>query len=115
MGNLFRVEAGVSSLAALVLLLAWRRRASWVPALVVAASALGAVFMYRYFDVGVLGPIPNMYEPTWQVPGKLAAAYAEGAATALSMLGLALSPARVAAPGRRHRGGAAGDRHPLPS
>jgi len=30
----------------------------------VAASALGAVLLYRYVDVGSLSPLPNMYENT---------------------------------------------------
>ncbi len=53
-----------------------------------ATFALGAVLLYRYVDVGQLGPIPNMYENTWQVPGKLLSAYAEGAAVVLAGLGL---------------------------
>jgi regulator of protease activity HflC (stomatin/prohibitin superfamily) len=60
----------------------------WVAALGVGASALGAVLLYRYVDVGSLGPLPDMYENTWQVPGKLLSAYAEGAAVVLAGLGL---------------------------
>jgi hypothetical protein len=86
-GALFRVEAGVA-IAAALLVLVWPRRASWVVALLVAASALGAVLLYRYVDVGQLGPLPNMYENTWQVPGKLLSAWAEGAAVVLAGLGL---------------------------
>ena len=86
-GLLFRVEAGVAGAAALLVLL-WPRRVSWVVALLVAASALGAVLLYRYVDVGPLGPLPDMYENTWQVPGKLLSAYAEAAAVVLAALGL---------------------------
>jgi hypothetical protein len=86
-GALFRVEAGVA-IAAALLVLVWPRRASWVVALLVAVSALGAVLLYRYVDVGQLGPLPNMYENTWQVPGKLLSAWAEGAAVVLAGLGL---------------------------
>lgn len=64
-GNLFRIEAAVALLAAvLVVLLPWRRTA-YALALGVAASALAAVVLYRYVDVGALGPLPNMYEPIW--------------------------------------------------
>ena len=56
--------------------------------LAVAASALAAVLLYRYVDVGALGPLPDMYENTWQVPGKLLSAYAEAAAIGLAGLGL---------------------------
>ena len=38
------------------------------------------MLLYRYVDVGSLGPLPDMYENTWQVPGKLLSAYAEAAA-----------------------------------
>jgi glucan phosphoethanolaminetransferase (alkaline phosphatase superfamily) len=86
-GGLFRVEAGVACTVAL-LVLVWPRLGSWVAALLVSASALGAVVLYRYVDVGKLGPIPNMYENTWQVPGKLLSAYAEAAAVVLAGLGL---------------------------
>jgi hypothetical protein len=86
-GRLFRVEAGLACAAAL-LVLVWPRLVSWVLALLVAASALGAVLLYRYVDVGSLGPLPDMYENTWQVPGKLLSAYAEGAAVVLAGLGL---------------------------
>jgi hypothetical protein len=68
--------------------LVWPRRSSWILALLVAASALGAVLLYRYVDVGQLGPLPDMYENTWQVPGKLLSAWAEGAAVVLAGLGL---------------------------
>ena len=86
-GALFRVEAGVA-IAAALLVLVWPRRISWILAVLVAASALGAVLLYRYVDVGQLGPLPDMYENTWQVPGKLLSAYAEGAAVVLAGLGL---------------------------
>jgi len=86
-GNLFRIEAGVACAVAL-LVLVWPRRSTWIAALLVAASALGAVLLYRYVDVGSLGPLPNMYENTWQVPGKVLSAWAEGAAVVLAGLGL---------------------------
>ena len=76
------------AIAAGPLVLVWPRRASWAAALLVAASALGAVLLYRYVDVGQLGPLPNMYENTWQVSGKLLSASAEGAAVVLAALGL---------------------------
>jgi hypothetical protein len=87
-GNLFRAEALVSGALAVLLVL---RRSRWplAAALLVAASALAAVVVYRYIDVGAIGPIPNLYEPTWQVPGKLPSAYAEGLAVLLSAIGVA--------------------------
>jgi hypothetical protein len=35
------------------------------------------VLLYRYVDVGAIGPVPNMYEPVW-FGEKLHSAYAEG-------------------------------------
>jgi hypothetical protein len=86
-GELFRAEA-VAAVAVGLLVLIRPRRSSWVAALLVGASALGAALLYRYVDVGVVGPLPDMYENTWQVPGKLLSAYAEGAAVVLAALGL---------------------------
>jgi hypothetical protein len=86
-GGLFRVEAGLA-VAVGLLVLVRPRGGSWVAALVVGASALAAVLLYRYVDVGSLGPLPDMYENTWQVPGKLLSASAEGAAVVLAGLGL---------------------------
>jgi hypothetical protein len=86
-GELFRVEAGLA-VAVGLLVLVRPRRGSWVAALAVAASALAAVLLYRYVDLGALGPLPDMYENTWRVPGKLLSAYAEGAVVVLAGLGL---------------------------
>ncbi|MBV9012323.1 MAG: hypothetical protein JO272_09785 [Pseudonocardiales bacterium] len=85
-GMLFRAETVLAVLAALgVLLTRWR--AAVIFALLVAGSALGAVLLYRYVDVGVLGPLPNMYEPAWY-PEKTLSAVAEAAA----VLALAAQP-----------------------
>jgi hypothetical protein len=100
-GALFRTEAVVAVVAALLVLIR-PRRSSWVAALLVAASALGAVLLYRYVDVGQLGPLPDMYENTWQVPGKLLSADAEAAAVVLAALGLLTH--RGAAPPREAAG-----------
>ena len=86
---MFRAEA-VLAVAAGLLVLVRPRTSSWVAALAVAASALAAVLLYRYVDVGPLGPLADMYENTWQVPGKLlsASASAEAAAVVVAALGL---------------------------
>jgi hypothetical protein len=86
-GALFRVETA-AAVAAGLLVLVRPRPSSWLAALLVGASALAAVLLYRYVDVGAVGPLPEMYENTWQVPGKLLSAYAEGAAVVLAGLGL---------------------------
>ncbi|MGH3341836.1 MAG: hypothetical protein ACRDPK_02945 [Carbonactinosporaceae bacterium] len=101
-GDLFRVETAAAGVVALAVLVPWAqsrwlRAVSWVAALLVAGSALGAVLLYRYVDVGVLGPLPDMYEPTWQVPGKLLSACAEAAAVVLALIGLLLESLRARA------------------
>ena len=95
-GTLFRLEAVVAGLIALALLIR-PSRLWWTAALIVAASAFGAVLLYRYVDVGQLGPLPNMFEPTWALPGKATSAWAEGAGIVLAAAGL-LTPRRVGAP-----------------
>lgn len=77
-GMLFRVEAVGAVLAALLVLLI-RHRATATFALLIAGSALGAVLLYRYVDLGALGPLPDMYEPSWY-PEKIYSAIAEAVA-----------------------------------
>ena len=86
-GQLFRLQAALA-VAAGLLVLVRPRPSSWLAAMVVAGSALAAVLLYRYVDVGPLGPLPDMYENSWQVSGKLLSAWAEGAAVVLAGLGL---------------------------
>lgn len=96
-GDLFRIEAAASALAALLILLT-AHRAAWAFAFLVAASGLGAILLYRYVDVGTLGPLPNMFEPLW-FPEKTTTAIAEACATATALAGLAQSVVRRAAGG----------------
>ena len=98
-GDLFRVEAGVSALAALlVVLVAWR--IVWVLTFAVAASAFAAVMLYAHYDIHAIGPIPDMYEPLWYSEKTLAAT-AEAVATGTSLLGLVLGFLVVRQDGRR--------------
>jgi|tagenome__1003787_1003787.scaffolds.fasta_scaffold20980308_4 hypothetical protein len=87
-GTLFRGQALVATVVAVTLALR-PRPAVWAIAALVAASAAGAVVLYTYVDVGPLGPLPDMYEPTWALPGKAASAVAESGATVLALVGLA--------------------------
>ncbi|QKW10459.1 hypothetical protein HUT18_32625 [Streptomyces sp. NA04227] len=63
-GTLFRLEAALTALAAL-LVLVWRRWPGDAFAWLVSAGGLALLLVYRYVDVGELGPLPNMYEPLW--------------------------------------------------
>ncbi|WP_329571803.1 hypothetical protein [Kitasatospora sp. NBC_01266] len=85
-GTLFRAEAAAAGVAALLVLVAGRRLVVWAFAFVVAAAGLAAVLVYRYIDVGTLGPFPNMYEPVW-FGKKTASAIAEAVATVAALLG----------------------------
>ena len=63
-GQLFRVEGFAAILAAVFLLVRPGRLSAAVAALV-AGGGLAAVLLYAVVDVGPLGPLPNMYDPTW--------------------------------------------------
>lgn len=63
-GTMFRIEAAVAIIAAIYVLVRGSRT-SYAVSFLVAASALGAVLLYRYVEVPSIGPIPSMYEPIW--------------------------------------------------
>ncbi|MGW0668425.1 hypothetical protein [Streptomyces sp. NPDC002746] len=63
-GTLFRIEAGMAALAAL-LVLVWRRWPADLFAWSVATGGLALLLIYRYADIGAWGPFPSMYEPVW--------------------------------------------------
>jgi hypothetical protein len=89
--DLFRVEGVVAIIAALALLVRPHRLTAGF-AFLVAASGIVAVVLYRYVDVGTIGPLPNMYDPYWQPTGKWLSAVAElVAAVAALMLFLRMS------------------------
>jgi hypothetical protein len=84
--DLFRLEA-IAAVVAAVALLVRPRRYTAAFAFLVAAAGTTAVVVYRYVDVGALGPIPNMYDPYWAPAEKTLSVWAEGLA-ALAALGL---------------------------
>ena len=100
-GQLFQIEAGVAALAALLVLLSVRRLV-WAFAFAVAASALAAVLINANYDIGALGPIPDMYEPLWY-PEKTLTAVFEAVAVGAALLGFVMATA--AARTRRNRPG----------
>jgi glucan phosphoethanolaminetransferase (alkaline phosphatase superfamily) len=91
--TIFRIQATVSLLAALAVL-ARPRRYTAAFAFLVGASAFVAVVIYRYVNVGKLGPLPNMYDPYWAPAGKNLSAIGEAvAALAAAVLFAMLSAA----------------------
>ena len=100
--DIFRVDAVVAIIAA-VLLLIRPRRSTVLFAFLVAAAGTVAVVLYRYVDVGKIGPIPNMYDPYWAPAGKwlsavaeIVAALASGALLAVPTASRAEAPQRAA-------------------
>jgi energy-converting hydrogenase Eha subunit C len=89
-GNLFRAQAVVAVVVAVALLVR-PHPAVWAVAVLVAGSAVGAVLLYTYVDVGALGPLPDLYEPTWAAAGKVASAVAEGLGTLLAIIGFVVA------------------------
>lgn len=82
-GQLFRVE-GVAAAVALVLLAVLHKRWTAAFAFLVLAGGVAAVLLYRYVDVGSLGPFPNMYDATWYGE-KTLSAVAEGVAAVAAL------------------------------
>jgi len=94
--TLFRVQAVVAALAAL-LILALARRWTYAVAFLVAVSVLGAMFLYYFLDVGSVGPFPDMYDPSWYRE-KTIALIGEGVAAAAALIGFLTGGRR--SPGR---------------
>ena len=93
-GDLFYAE-GVAAAAVALWVIVGGGRIAWVAVGLVAASSFAAVMLYRYVDVGSLGPIPNMYEPTWQPsPDKGLSAVAEAAGVIIAAAALLRHRAR---------------------
>jgi glucan phosphoethanolaminetransferase (alkaline phosphatase superfamily) len=92
--DIFRVESTVALIVAAALLFVPRRITALI-VFAVAASAVAAVVVYRYVDVGTIGPIPNMYDPYWEPTGKWLSAVAEvvAALASAALVGL-LTPSR---------------------
>ena len=77
--TLFRVQ-GVTAIVVGVLLLVTGHRWAWAAAAVVGLASFGAVMLYRYVDVGAIGPLPNMNDATWKPsPDKMLSAIVEAA------------------------------------
>ncbi len=88
-GALFRIEGTLAIVAAVLVLLVRGRIVALVAFAVLIGGAF-AVLLYRYCNVGSLGPLPNMYEPFWY-DDKTLSVWAEsiGAAAALALVVIA--------------------------
>jgi hypothetical protein len=92
--DLFHLEA-IAAVIAAVALLVRPRRYTAAFAFLVAANGTAAVVVYRYVDVGTIGPIPNMYDPYWAPPEKTLSAWAEGLAALAALALLVMSHLRT--------------------
>lgn len=88
-GTLFRIQAGVAVLAAVAVLVR-PGRATYLVAMLVAASALIAVVVSRYVEIPQVGALPSMYEPLWFFE-KVLSAVAEAFAALGALILAALS------------------------
>jgi len=85
-GDLFRAQ-GVVAAAVAVWLLATGHRLAWWTAGVVSALSFGAVMLYRYVNVGAIGPLPNMHDASWlPSPDKMLSAVAEAAVVVIVLV-----------------------------
>jgi hypothetical protein len=102
--ELFYLQGSVALALALALLVT-NRPAVWAAAAMVGLGSFAAVMAYRYLDVGAIGPLPDMHDPTWQpLPDKPASAVAEAVVVALCALHLAARRrARLTGVGRMAR------------
>ncbi|MFG2087899.1 MULTISPECIES: hypothetical protein [unclassified Spirillospora] len=82
---LFRIQAAVAGVVAVVIL-TYATRWAYALAFLVAASAVGALVFYYYVDVGALGPLPAMYEPVWYAE-KTISLVGEGVAALAALAG----------------------------
>jgi hypothetical protein len=93
--TLFYAQAVIAGVVGL-LVLAWPRRWTFVVGFLVAATALGAVILYYYADIGSLGPLPDLHEPVWYSE-KTISAVGEGVATLAAAIGILVGGPRKAA------------------
>jgi len=88
-GQLFRVEAGLAIVAGILLLVRPGRLTAAIAA-IVAGGGVFALLLYYFVNVGKIGPLPNMYEPTFytdKVVTLIAQSVATVTALALVFLG----------------------------
>jgi hypothetical protein len=91
-GGLFRLESGLALLA-IVLVTVIHRRWTAAFAFLVAFGGVAAVLLYRYVDVGAIGPVPDMYDASWYGE-KTWSAIAEAAAAVAAFWLFFLEPRR---------------------
>jgi hypothetical protein len=96
-GDLFRVEAALAIVAALILIVRPRRWTALI-AFLVSAGGFALVLLYQFVNVGSIGPLPNMYDPV-SSPEKTLSIVAEGIAALAALLLIVVMQRRAARAG----------------
>ena len=102
-GVLFQIEAGLA-IAAGVWLLLRPGVLSIIATVLITAGGAAALVVYRYYDIGKIGPIPNMHEPIWftekkwSLAGELIALVAVLVLLAITVLNRRRAPRGAARP-----------------
>lgn len=77
-GEQLFVAQGIAALALAAGIVVTGNRWLWAAGAALGLASFAAVMVYRYVDLGAIGPLPNMYDATWQPsPDKLLSAVAE--------------------------------------
>jgi hypothetical protein len=105
-GQLFRVEAVLAIVAAVLLLVRPNRLTAGIAALV-AGGGVVALLLYYFVDVGKIGPIPDMYEHLWYTD-KVVTLVAQAVATVTALALVWLGWPRGVAAGRSTSDASAG-------
>ena len=83
---------GIVAAAAAVALLVSGNRYVWLAAVAIGVASFAAVMLYRYVDVGAIGPLPDMSDATWEPkPDKPLSAIAEASVVVWWAMSLAVS------------------------
>jgi len=99
--TIFRIQGIVAATIGVLLLLTGNKWV-WVAAALVGLASFTAVMLYRYVDVGAIGPLPNMYDSTWQPsPEKLLSAIVELAVPLLWLVDLGVRQSSMSLAHRR--------------
>lgn len=77
-GTQLFVAQGVTAFVLALAILVTGNRWLWAAGAALGLASFAAVMTYRYVDLGAIGPLPNMYDATWQPsPDKVVSAIAE--------------------------------------
>lgn len=93
---LFRLEALAAAAVALAVLI-WANRLWYALAFVVATAGVAAVVLFSQVNIGAVGPLPTIYEPTWYAE-KTVSLIGEAIAAVAALAGFLGIPRRALIP-----------------